>query len=377
MPAPGRRPKARPRALPELTVAVPAYNAAGTLAQCLASLVDGAPAGLVEVVVVDDGSTDDSAGVAQRYVAAHPEVVRLVRQPNRGHGGAINTGLREARGRYFRVVDADDWVDAAAFAAFVARLPSVDADIVLTDYAEAWPVEAGPRRVPLFARLRPGVPFSFEDAVRPGGGFSSWGVILATSTFRTVALRRAGLALTERSAYVDMEYVTLGLEHLDTLVYLDLDVYRYRLGQLGQSVSDESYRRRYRQHEAVFFRLSDFVRDTPALSPGKRAYVVDRVLPALLEAHVRVLEGLPDGGAALATFRRRCAAYDFLAGRGPLSHRARARKTLARAARRVLPAKVAQALSAEGRRDAVQLVLRLAREVTRRGPGRRRAPARR
>lgn len=301
-------------AAPLLTVTVPAYNAGHQLARCVESLVRLAPPNSLEVLIVDDGSTDHTGAVASSLGIRWPQVVRVITQENRGHGGAVNTGLRDARGRYFRVVDADDWVDSHAFAGQLAQLPREATDLLLTDYAEVTDDSATPRPVELFGRLTVGGTCWFDTLTDPVYGLTSWGPILSTSTFRTELLRKARLSLSERSAYVDMEYCTLGLEHVETLKYLGLDVYRYSLGSTAQSVSAQSFSRRYKQHEAVIFRLCDFVRDAP-LSEAKRRYVIDRVLLALIEAHVDVLRELVRRPAEVKAFEAALAGYDFFQGR--------------------------------------------------------------
>lgn len=290
-----------------LTVVVPAWNAERHLARCVESLVR-ATASDLEVLIVDDGSTDGTGALADR-LSGGP--VRVVHQQNRGHGGALNTGLAEARGRWFRVVDSDDWVDSTAFAALLDALRSErEADLVLTDYAEVRGGEA-PKRVLLFDRLPPGERCTFEGLLDEHRGLTSWGPILSTSTFRTEVLRRAGLRLTEHSSYVDLEYCTLGLELVETMRPLDLDLYRYSLGVDGQSVSQESYRQRYRQHEAVLTRLCEFVaRGT--LSNAKRRYIVERVITPVVRGHLEVLRKVLRDRNEEGAFRARMRRFDFV-----------------------------------------------------------------
>lgn len=354
-----RPPGAAPR--PALTVTVPAYNAGHQLARCVESLTRLAPAGSLEVLVVDDGSTDDTPLIARAQAERWPGVVRVITQPNKGHGGAVNTGLREAKGRYFRVVDADDWVDSLAFAQSLRALDGETTDILLTDYAEVSADDVIARRVDLFSRLPVGATTWFDTLTDPTYGLTSWGPVLSTATYRTEPLRQSGLQLTEHSAYVDMEYCTLGLTHLETLKYLGLDVYRYSLGRAGQSVSAESYRQRYRQHEAVIFRLCDYVRDTP-LSDGKRRYIVDRVLLAIIGAHYNVLDELVKDPAVLAAFEARLGAYDFLIGKAATGRRKKSLRALATATlKAMLPPVLTAQLAGDASRSPGAVARQLAR----------------
>ncbi|MEW5740598.1 MAG: glycosyltransferase [Myxococcota bacterium] len=341
----------RASATPELTVTVPAYNAGHQLSRCVESLVRLAPPGSLEVVIVDDGSTDATPTIAAELAARWPDVVRVIGQENRGHGGAVNTGLREARGRYFRVVDADDWVDSFAFAAELKALPGETTDLLLTDYAEVTDDAATPRTVDLFGRLTVGATCWFDTLTDPHYGLTSWGPILSTSTFRTDLLRKAGFSLSERSAYVDMEYCTLGLQHVETLKYLGLDVYRYSLGAAGQSVSQDSYRKRYKQHEAVVLRLCDFVRDVP-LADAKRRYVIERVLLPLIGAHLNVLRDVLRAPAEERAFRRTLARYAFLEGLElPGQRRGNVASLARRALKALLPPAFVGQLDDEARRS--------------------------
>lgn len=304
-------PSPRRATAPLLSVVVPAWNAEAHLERCVESLTRADLTGL-EVIVVNDGSTDGTARVAAELAARHPAVVRVVSQTNRGHGGAINTGLEHARGEWFRVVDADDWVDSPALGELGRALAHDEwASLVLTDYAEVRPDSPTPKRVPLFGRLPPGVLCTFDGLIHERYGLTSWGPILSTSTFRTSVLRRAGLRLTEHSAYVDLEYCTLGLQHVETFRALDLDLYRYSLGSETQSVSAASYAKRYRQHEAVITRLCEFV-STAGLSTAKRTYIERRVIAPVVQAHLSVLrDGLRDAKEERA-FRERMRRFSFV-----------------------------------------------------------------
>ena len=129
-----------------LSVAVPCYNSAAYMRRCVDSLLPGGEE--VEILIIDDGSADETLSIARAYEQEHPGVVRAIHQKNAGHGGAINTALRRASGLYFKVVDSDDWVDAAALDKVLDRLRHfaanhVDMDVLISNYVYD---KAGARR---------------------------------------------------------------------------------------------------------------------------------------------------------------------------------------------------------------------------------------
>ena len=119
-----------------LTIAMPCYNVERYLRRGLDSLADERLADDVEVIVVDDGSTDETARIAQGYVERMPQLFRLVSKENGGHGSAVNAGIDHAQGRYFRVVDGDDWVDTDGLVRVVELLKASDVDLFVDEKVE-------------------------------------------------------------------------------------------------------------------------------------------------------------------------------------------------------------------------------------------------
>ena len=114
-----------------LSIAVPCYNSQDYMRHCIDGLLTGGDE--VEILIVDDGSKDNTGAIADEYQAAHPGVVRAIHQENGGHGAAVMAGVRAATGAYFKVVDSDDWLDETAFSqvldtlrGFVNSQPTVD-----------------------------------------------------------------------------------------------------------------------------------------------------------------------------------------------------------------------------------------------------------
>lgn len=257
---------------PVLSVVVPAYNAQAYLARALDSLVGLGPD--VEVLVVDDGSTDGTAALAHTYVDRYPGEVRLLRQPNRGHGGAVNTGVDHARGTYLKVVDADDWLDRDALLWVVDTLRGFAAggrpvDLLVSNFV----YEKVGKRTKTAVRYR---------GALPSGRVVGWSatrrfgkrqyLMMHALTYRTAVLRESGLRLPEHTFYVDSLYALVPLAHVSTLYYLDVDLYRYYIGRADQSVQEAVMLRRIDQQLRVNRLMLDHVSRVRVTDRRLRAY---------------------------------------------------------------------------------------------------------
>jgi glycosyltransferase involved in cell wall biosynthesis len=234
-----------------LSVVVPAHNAEAYLARALDSSLGHGPE--LEVLVVDDGSTDGTAALAQGYVDRHPGVVRLVSQPNKGHGGAINTGLAHARGTYLKVLDADDWFDGPALQRVLDALRGFVAsgrpvDLLVTNFV----YEKVGKRSKTVVRYHGALPAGRVVGWSATGRFGKRQYLMMHAlTYRTDVLRAAGLRLPEHTFYVDNLYALVPLAHVATLAYLDVDLYRYFIGRDDQSVQETVMLRRMDQQLRV------------------------------------------------------------------------------------------------------------------------------
>lgn len=234
-----------------LTLVVPSFNSADYLHRCLDSLPLEEPD--VEVIVVDDGSTDRTAEVAERYARDYPRTLTVVSKPNGGHGSAINTGLARATGEYFRVVDSDDWLDASATAALLRELrqqtsSTYPVDLMVTNYV----YEKEAKRRKHVVRYAKSLPVGQTISWQQIGRFSaSAGLLMHSLTYRTEVLRLSGLELPEHTFYVDNLYAFIPLPYVQSLKYLDVDLYRYYIGREDQSVQEATMIRRLDQQLRV------------------------------------------------------------------------------------------------------------------------------
>ena len=171
-----------------LTITIPSYNAENVLHKCLRSLLKSEYANQTEILVINDGSKDKTGEIGKLYeeltTIDGKSIVKIINKENGGHGSGINKGIELAKGKYFRVVDADDWVDESAYNAFLEKLINEDVDLVLTDLSEARSFEDIPTIREYYKNLEPEKVYKFDDICIGKNGFEQWGPMLPTATYK-------------------------------------------------------------------------------------------------------------------------------------------------------------------------------------------------
>lgn len=244
---------------PLLTIAVPAYNVEYYIDKCLTSLLSHRNANKTEILVINDGSKDRTSDIARKYEALSHGIVRVIDQENGGHGETINRSLREAQGKYYRIIDGDDWVNGEALALLIDRLENENADIILTKGCHEHIGKASLDNLVDYDMLVEGVEYRFDDLVYKGYGFADYGPMLPTSTHKVSTLREANFVLSKKKPYVDMEYNTFSLKSVQTVKYYDLDIYRYFIGREGQSIDRAVVKKKYRDHACIIANILETV----------------------------------------------------------------------------------------------------------------------
>ena len=221
-----------------LTFTIPCYNSQDYMRHCIESILPGGED--VEILIVDDGSKDDTAAIADEYAEKYPTIVKAIHQENGGHGEAVNAGIRNATGLYFKVVDSDDWVDWNAYQAILAKLReiaggSVALDMLLANYVYE-KEGAKHKRVMRQTGFPKDQIFTWSDVRHFYKGHY---ILMHSVIYRTKLLRECGLELPKHTFYVDNIYVYKPLPHVRTMYYMDVDFYRYYIGREDQSVNEK------------------------------------------------------------------------------------------------------------------------------------------
>lgn len=241
-----------------LSFAIPCYNSAEYMEKCIKSVLTGGED--VEIIIVDDGSSkDDTAKIADKYAEKFPTIVKAVHQENGGHGQAVNTGLLNATGKYFKVVDSDDWVDQKSYKKILATLKSFEKDdepdMVIANYVYE-KVGAKRKKVIRYDNVFPQEQmFGWDDI----GKFKIDQYILMHSViYRTQLLKDCGLELPKHTFYVDNIFVFEPLPMVKKMYYVNTNFYRYFIGRDDQSVNETVMISRIDQQIRVTKRMIDF-----------------------------------------------------------------------------------------------------------------------
>ena len=222
-----------------ISFVVPCYNSQEYMRHCIDTLLPGGDQ--VEILIVNDGSSDNTAAIADEYEKKYPDICRAIHQENKGHGGAVNTGIKNATGIYLKVVDSDDWVNEYAYGEILDTLANfykqgTVLDMLLSNYV----YEKQGAKKKTVIHYRHAIPkdqiFCWDDVGRfPVSQY----ILMHSVIYRTALLRECDLELPEHTFYVDNLFAFEPLPFVKNMYYLDVNFYRYFIGREDQSVNEK------------------------------------------------------------------------------------------------------------------------------------------
>ncbi len=221
-----------------LTIAVPCYNSEEYMRKCVDSLLIGGED--VEIIIVNDGSKDSTPSIADEYADKHPTIVRVIHKENGGHGSAVNAGIENASGLFFKVVDSDDWVKENDYRQILDKLRELaGGEQVLDMLISNFVYEKEGEKKNKVMRYRHALPqdemFTWKDVKH---FYKGQYILMHSVIFRTKLLQDCGLMLPEHTFYVDNLFVFEPLPFVKNMYYMDVNFYRYYIGREGQSVNE-------------------------------------------------------------------------------------------------------------------------------------------
>ncbi len=260
-----------------LTIIIPTYNAEAFLDKGLKTFImeDKNLMNQLEVLVVNDGTPDNSVAIAQKYVDCYPNTFSIINKENGGHGSAINVGVECATGKYFKVIDADDWVDTDVLQELMGILAAEDFDAMIGSYI-TYDISKDVyehRNILVNDITRY---YNLEELIEQWEaayhGFCFHGVLYNTDFYRKQKYK-----LEEHVFYEDQEYATVPLSRANKIRLYEKALYIYRIGDVNQSVSIQSQLRRLPDFEKVLWKMIAFEQQTNQLPAGGKAYWTRKV----------------------------------------------------------------------------------------------------
>lgn len=238
-----------------LTIIIPTYNMEKYLRRCLDSLIiDEEGMKKLEVLVINDGSKDSSLQIAHEYQDKYPDTYRVIDKENGNYGSCINRGLKEATGKYVKVLDADDWFDNGNFAKYVRVLYELtyEVDVIYTSLTLQFVCGENQRIIANNVEFKKKYKFDEFDFEEKGCRNL---LVMHAITYRTEILINHHYFQDVGISYTDIEYDMIPMYYIDTIMFVDLNVYQYLLGREGQTVSPIINAKNLNQYFRVYDRL--------------------------------------------------------------------------------------------------------------------------
>lgn len=257
-----------------LSVVVPCYNSQQYMKKCIDSLLNGGEE--VEILIVNDGSVDDTAKIADDYERKYPSIVRAIHQENGGHGEAVNAGIRNAKGLFFKVVDSDDWVSEGAYRKILSVLEEMTRvgtrlDMLISNFVYD-KVGVKRKKVMKYTTALPeNEIFTWNDVKHFHKGQY---ILMHSVIYRTQILRECGLQLPKHTFYVDNLFVFQPLPYVKTMYYLNENFYRYYIGREDQSVNESVMIQRIDQQLKVNKLMIDYMELSKLNNRKLRKYMI-------------------------------------------------------------------------------------------------------
>ena len=262
-----------------LTVVIPSYNIEKYISFCLDSFLIPELEQYVEVLVIDDGSTDTTGKIAKSYQERYPLLFQYIYQENGGHGSTINTGIKHAKGKYFMVVDGDDWLIRNDLKVLVDKLIHLDVDLIVCHYARVCGKQETivESKAPSYETI-----YDFENLE-----IEKYYFVLSSICYRTKLLQEMGLELPEHTYYVDLIYIIEPMLYVNKVVFLDIKPYQYRVGNQSQSIARCNMVKNYEQHKKVILRVLDYYKRCE--NDSKQVLYIKSIVEKALVDHYYIL----------------------------------------------------------------------------------------
>lgn len=253
-----------------LSLCTAAYNAESYIGRMIESVIKADVKDSIELIIINDGSTDKTEEIVLDYSERYKGIIQYKYKRNGGSGSARNVGIEIARGKYFKLLDADDYVDSNGLRRLVSILKQEKSDMILTNYTRLY---GNKREIKKICNdINSYCEKSIDECIKPNE------LCMHAICFRTELLQKNGIRLSEGMPYVDVEYIIFTMPYVYLVSYYDVNVYMYQLGLVGQSMDDNVRKKNLDKLKKIFFSTSSYFNEFDkenALSKGQEDMMSD------------------------------------------------------------------------------------------------------
>lgn len=214
---------------------IPAYNAENFLAKCLDSLLVDKCLKDIEIIVVNDGSTDSTKNIAQKYQENFQYCITIINKENGGHGSAINYGVKKASGKYFRVLDSDDWIVSENLEQQITILKETNSDVIINNF-HSYDIITQIYRLYSVDCEYCLQEISMDELINVYSSLAR-NCSFHGISYNTEFYRKLNLLLTEKIFYDDNEFAIIPMLSAKSIKLIPISFYQYRIGDVNQSVA--------------------------------------------------------------------------------------------------------------------------------------------
>lgn len=249
-----------------LTISVAAYNVQNYLDECLSSLCLKRNLSKIEVIVVDDGSSDSTYKIARKYEEKFPYTFKVISKENGGWGSTLNTAIKIATGKYFKQLDGDDFYNTDNLEELIDFLEKDETDVVFTPYVLFNDTEKEFEKIEFDIPTKSMSLDNFLD--------SSSVIEMHSCIFKTSILKNNNIQMLEHCFYTDQEYMLKAFYYSKDISFFNKTIYCYRVSRDGQSVSLEGFIKHRDDHKRVILELSTFFESKDDIN----VFYLDRIM---------------------------------------------------------------------------------------------------
>jgi glycosyltransferase involved in cell wall biosynthesis len=231
-----------------LTVSIAAYNVEKFLENTLKSLEISELLNELEVFVIDDGGKDGSLEIARHFQEKYPDTIHAIHKENGGYGSTVAYSIAHATGKYFKLLDGDDWFDKEGLLQIIKRLRTCEADIIITDYY------CGPDNdnLRLMSCHHSNETVMDVKDCKTVFTYGMWSIF-----YKTSLLQESKMEFPLHTLYTDQIYSTVPFAYAKKIQFTPIPVYCYRFGRDEQSTSRLSRVK----HASDMFKVCDILYD--------------------------------------------------------------------------------------------------------------------